>query len=107
LTSLVKNSTHLKVSAFDYFYTIRKKSTRSFIFFEKFFSLKRKRVIPFRWELPVHFFIMKTPENQLKCHSSRCNKQALIIYRRRWLCVLHALASVRIRQLIQRVRGGK
>jgi hypothetical protein len=55
-------------------------------------------------ELPF-FSIMKTPDNLLKCHSKRCNQQALVIYRRRWFCVVHALASVRIRQFIRKLGG--
>jgi hypothetical protein len=57
--------------------------------------------------IALFILIMKTPDNQLKCHSKRCNEQALVIYRRRWLCVLHALASARIAQFIRSLRGGK
>jgi hypothetical protein len=42
---------------------------------------------------------------QLKCQQKRCNRRALVIHRRRWFCVVHALASARIRQLIGRLRG--
>ncbi len=50
---------------------------------------------------------MKTPDNQLKCYSRRCKSQALVIHRRRWLCVVHALVLARIRQFVRSLRGGK
>ncbi len=44
---------------------------------------------------------------QPTCYSKRCNQLALVIYRHQWLCVVHALATARIRQLIRRLGGGK
>jgi hypothetical protein len=43
----------------------------------------------------------------LECYFKGCNQQALVIHRRHWFCVVHALASARIRQLIGSLRGGE
>jgi uncharacterized membrane protein YwaF len=60
-----------------------------------------------RWGIAFFLLIMKTPDSQLKCHSRRCNQQALIVHRRQWFCVVHALVSARIRQFIRSLRGGE
>ena len=51
------------------------------------------------------FILMIQTVNTPKCHSKRCKSQALVIHRRQWFCVVHALVSARIRQFVRSLRG--
>jgi hypothetical protein len=73
----------------------------------KIFNFTRKNGDYFQVVIAIFILIMKTPENQPKCHSRRCDEQPLVIYRRHWFCVVHALATARIRQFIRSLRGGE